>query len=126
MYQLFCIVWHNFCLRLLKQVLICLHNSSLELTFISSLETQTDVAALFFTEETKSITISIIIKKSIIIKNVYVNSQNCRIRDDTIPHEIQKRTMYLEKAAGWCGFWAGGVIGAYFFKNDIGHQRSAL
>lgn len=52
--------------------------------------------------------------------NGYVNKQNCRIWDDTNPHKIQERPMHPEKVTVWCGFWAGGVIGPYFFENDIG------
>ncbi|EFN75581.1 hypothetical protein EAI_08637, partial [Harpegnathos saltator] len=25
-----------------------------------------------------------------------------------------------QKVTVWCGFWAGGVIGPYFFENDVG------
>ena len=52
--------------------------------------------------------------------NGYVNTQNCRIWDDTNPHEIQERPMHPQKVTVWCGFWAGGVIGPFFFENEGG------
>jgi len=36
--------------------------------------------------------------------NGYVNKQNCRIWDDTNPHEIHQLQMHLEKVIVWCGF----------------------
>ena len=29
-------------------------------------------------------------------------------------------TLHAEKTTVWCGLWAGGIIGPYFFKNDAG------
>ena len=29
-------------------------------------------------------------------------------------------TMPFGKFTIWCGFWANGVIGQYFFENDVG------
>lgn len=28
--------------------------------------------------------------------------------------------MHPEKVTAWCEFWAGGVIGPYFFEKDVG------
>ena len=52
--------------------------------------------------------------------NGYVNKQNCRIWDDTNPHEIHQLQMHSEKVTFWCGFWSGGIIGPYFFQNEAG------
>ena len=52
--------------------------------------------------------------------NGCVNKQNCRIWDDTNPHEVHQVIMHPQKVTVWCGFWAGGVIGPYFFENDVG------
>lgn len=52
--------------------------------------------------------------------NGYVNKQNCRIWDDANPHEVHQVAMHPQKVTVWCGFWAGGVIGPYFFENDVG------
>lgn len=52
--------------------------------------------------------------------NGYVNKQNCRIWDDANPHEVVQVAMHPEKVTVWCGFWAGGVIGPYFFENVAG------
>ena len=35
--------------------------------------------------------------------------------------ESQELPMHLAKANIWCEFRAGGVIGAYFFENDVGY-----
>jgi len=52
--------------------------------------------------------------------NGYVNKQNCRIRDDTNPHEIHQHQMHPKKATVLCGFWSDGIIGPYFFQNNTG------
>ncbi|EFN77040.1 hypothetical protein EAI_10270, partial [Harpegnathos saltator] len=52
--------------------------------------------------------------------NGYVNKHNCRIWHDANPHEVQQVAMHPQKITVWCGFWAGGVISPYFFKNDVG------
>jgi len=52
--------------------------------------------------------------------NGYVNKQNCRIWDDTNPHEVHQNKMHPEKVTVWCGFWSGGIIGTYFFQNETG------
>ena len=49
--------------------------------------------------------------------NVYVNKQNCRFWSEDQPEELQKLPMHLEKVTVWCGLWAGGIIGSYFFKD---------
>ena len=28
--------------------------------------------------------------------------------------------MYLHRVTVWCGFWYGGIIGPFFFKNEQG------
>ena len=30
--------------------------------------------------------------------------------------------MHPEKATVWCGLWAGGIIGPYFFKDAANHN----
>lgn len=52
--------------------------------------------------------------------NGYVNKQNCRIWDDANPHEIHQVELHPKKVTVWCGFWAGGIIGPFFFENDVG------
>ena len=56
--------------------------------------------------------------------NGYVNKHNCRIRDDANQYEVQQVTVHPQKVTVWCGFWAGGIIGPYFFKNDVGEAIS--
>lgn len=52
----------------------------------------------------------------------YVNKQNCRIWGDEHPREILETPLYPEKVTVWCGFWSGGVIGPYFFEDDLGER----
>ena len=48
--------------------------------------------------------------------NGYVNKQNYRFWIEDQPEEMQKLLMHPEKVTVWCGLWAGGSIGPYFFK----------
>lgn len=54
--------------------------------------------------------------------NGYVNKQNCRIWDEEQPEEILEQPLYPQKCTVWCGLWAGGIIGPYFFKNAAGNN----
>ena len=49
--------------------------------------------------------------------NGYVKKQNYRFHSENQPEELQKLPMHPEKATVWCGLWAGGIIGPYFFKD---------
>ena len=49
--------------------------------------------------------------------NEYVNKQNSRFWSEDQPEELQKLPMHPEKVTVWCGLWAGGNIGLYFFKD---------
>ena len=57
--------------------------------------------------------------------NGYVKKHNCPIRDHANPHEVHQVTMHPQNVTVWCGFWAGGIIGPYFFlkRRLWGHQR---
>lgn len=48
----------------------------------------------------------------------YVNRQNCRQWSTENPRVIHEQPMHPLKVTVWCGFWAGGVIGPFFFEND--------
>lgn len=54
--------------------------------------------------------------------NGYVNKQNCRIWADEQPEVTHELLMHPEKCTVWCGVWAGGIIGPYFFKNAEGQR----
>ncbi|GFV30900.1 transposable element Tc3 transposase [Trichonephila clavipes] len=54
--------------------------------------------------------------------NNYVNKQNCRIWREANPQVYVETPLHPEKLTVWCAFWAGGIIGPYFFKNDEGHN----
>jgi len=34
---------------------------------------------------------------------------------------IHEKPLHAQQATVWCGFWADGVIGPYFFENDAGN-----
>ena len=50
----------------------------------------------------------------------YVNKQNCRIWGSENPKMIFEKPLYPQRVTVWCGFWAGGIIGPYFFENEAG------
>lgn len=54
----------------------------------------------------------------------YVNKQNCRIWGEENPRMILEKPMHPQRVTVWCGFWAGGVIGPYFFQNEAGTALS--
>ena len=56
----------------------------------------------------------------------FVNKQNCRIWANENPRVIVEKPMYPERVTVWCGLWAGGVIGPYFFKNDFGQAATVI
>ena len=31
---------------------------------------------------------------------------------------IQEKPLHAQRTTVWCGFWAGGLIGPYFFENE--------
>ncbi|QQP38530.1 Putative DD41D transposase [Caligus rogercresseyi] len=41
---------------------------------------------------------------------------------DEQPHAINELPMHPEKTTVWCGLWAGGIIGPFFFKDDRGRN----
>ena len=51
----------------------------------------------------------------------FVNKQNCRIWAEENPREIMETRMHPLKVTVWCGLWAGGVIGPYFFEDANGN-----
>ncbi|GFU21127.1 uncharacterized protein TNCV_5115301 [Trichonephila clavipes] len=48
--------------------------------------------------------------------NGYVDKQNCRIWSEANPQVYVETPLHPEKLTVWCAFWAGGIIGPYFFK----------
>jgi hypothetical protein len=51
----------------------------------------------------------------------YVNTQNCRIWGAENPPLIHEKPLHAQRVTVLCGFWAGGVIGPYFFENEAGN-----
>lgn len=50
----------------------------------------------------------------------FVNKQNCRIWANENPRVIVEKPMHPQRVTVWCGLWAGGIIGPYFFQNEAG------
>ena len=50
----------------------------------------------------------------------FVNKQNCRIWCSKNPKMIIEKPLYSQPVTVWCGFWAGRIIGPYFFENEAG------
>ena len=48
----------------------------------------------------------------------YVNKQNFRIWNSENLKIIIEKPLYPQRVICWCGFWAGGIIGPYFFENE--------
>lgn len=50
--------------------------------------------------------------------NGYVNKQNCRIWGTENPFSLCESPSHPSRLTVWCGIWAGGVLGPYFFEDD--------
>ena len=40
------------------------------------------------------------------------------------PRVISEKQMHSQRVTIWCGFWAGGIIGPYFFENETGQAAT--
>ena len=40
------------------------------------------------------------------------------------PRVISEKQMDPQRITVWCGFWAGGIIGPYFFENEAGQAAT--
>ncbi|GFX48126.1 putative DD41D transposase [Trichonephila clavipes] len=54
--------------------------------------------------------------------NSCVNKQNCRIWSEANPQVYVETPLHPETLTVWGAFWASGIIGPYFFKNDAGYN----
>ncbi|XP_015432539.1 PREDICTED: uncharacterized protein LOC107188711 [Dufourea novaeangliae] len=50
--------------------------------------------------------------------NGFVNKQNMRYWTATNPHVLHETPLHPQKVSVWCGFYAGDVIGPYFFVDE--------
>ena len=50
----------------------------------------------------------------------YVNKWNCRICGLENPKTIIEKPFHPQRVTVLCDFWAGGIIGPYFFENEAG------
>jgi hypothetical protein len=53
--------------------------------------------------------------------NGHVNKQNCWISSTENPRVIHEKLLHAQRATVWCGCWAGGLIGPYFFEDEAGN-----
>ena len=54
----------------------------------------------------------------------FVNRQNC-VWGSEKPRAISEKQMHPQQnVTVWCGFWAGGIIGPYFFENETGQAAT--
>ena len=58
--------------------------------------------------------------KHIFCLDGYINKQNCRIWSDKQPEEVLEIPLHPKKVTVWCFLFSGGIIGPYFFKNEVG------
>ncbi|XP_055308848.1 uncharacterized protein LOC129572772 [Sitodiplosis mosellana] len=54
--------------------------------------------------------------------NGHVNKHNCRIWGEEQPEQVQELPLHPLRTTVWCGLWAGGIIGPYFFRNEAGRN----
>lgn len=54
----------------------------------------------------------------------FVNRQNCRIWGEENPRVIHEKQMHPQRVTVWCGFWAGGIIGPFFYENEAGQAQT--
>jgi hypothetical protein len=50
----------------------------------------------------------------------FVNKQNCRVWGNENLRVTHEHQMHPQRRTVWCGFWAGGVIGSFFFEEEEG------
>ena len=51
--------------------------------------------------------------------NGTINRHNCRYWASTNPHELLRRSQYAEGIMVWCGITSSGIIGPYFFEENV-------
>lgn len=51
----------------------------------------------------------------------FINKQNCRVWAVRNPQMIKEKPLHSGRCTVWCGIWAGGVIGPYFFEDGDGN-----
>lgn len=54
------------------------------------------------------------------LSEAVINRQNCRIWATEQPCVLKKGALHSPKVTVWCGIWARGVIGPYFFEDSVG------
>lgn len=54
----------------------------------------------------------------------HVNTQNCRYWGTVNPRITHEQPLHPLKVTAWCAVYAGGVIGPYFFENNVGETTT--
>ena len=57
--------------------------------------------------------------EAIFTLNGGVNKQNCRYWCDENPHFVTEQALHAPKVVVWCGLWAGGIVGPFFFEGTV-------
>ncbi len=52
----------------------------------------------------------------------FINKQNCHFWANDNPRTIVEKPMHPSKVTVWCAFFAGGIIGLFFFENDASNS----
>ena len=50
----------------------------------------------------------------------YVNKENCSTWGTENPHTYIEKPTHPKRVTVWCGFWLRGIIGLFFFENELG------